>query len=169
MSTDFPLTIAPRRTPLALRSAPLDDDAKQAVLAATYLTARPLSAAEELGYSPAAVKRAREQDPEWAEELEAAVALYVENRLETAADERAVDGWDEPVYQKGELVGTVRKFSDALLSKRLDALAPDKYARRSKTDVNVRAAGVLVVTAAPSGSDAASAWDVALAASKGKG
>lgn len=168
---DFPLTIAPRRTALALRSAPLDDDAKAAVLRATYETARPLSAAEALGYSPAAVKRAREDDPEWAVELEAAVALYVENRLETAADTRAVDGWEEPVYYKGEVQGSIRRFSDTLLIKRLEALSPDKYAKRTKSDVNVRAAGVLVVTAAPAGADAASAWNIALAASKegGKG
>lgn len=28
---------------------------------------------------------------------------------------RAVDGWDEPVFQKGGQVGVVRKFSDQLL------------------------------------------------------
>ena len=28
---------------------------------------------------------------------------------------RAVDGWDVPVYYQGELVGRIRKYSDALL------------------------------------------------------
>jgi hypothetical protein len=28
---------------------------------------------------------------------------------------RAIEGWDESVYQRGQLVGHVRKFSDALL------------------------------------------------------
>ncbi len=35
--------------------------------------------------------------------------------LEQAAYERAVIGWDEPVYQGGKLVGARRRYSDSLL------------------------------------------------------
>lgn len=37
------------------------------------------------------------------------------DRWRDAIRERGLDGWDEPVYQGGKQVGTVRKFSDTLL------------------------------------------------------
>ncbi len=57
--------------------------------------------------------------------------------LEIEARRRAVDGWEEPVYQGGELVGTKRKFSDILLIFLLKAANPDKYADRQKTELTV--------------------------------
>ena len=45
--------------------------------------------------------------------------------LELEARRRAVDGWDEPVFQKGELVGTIRKYSDTLLLAMLRAKKPE--------------------------------------------
>lgn len=47
--------------------------------------------------------------------------------LEREARRRAIDGWDEPVYQGGELVGTKRRFSDALLIFLMKGAMPDKY------------------------------------------
>jgi hypothetical protein len=58
----------------------------------------------------------------WAEAYERGQAL----RLDVVRDEirrRAVDGWDEPVYQRGELAGYIHRQSDLLLifeAKRLD-------------------------------------------------
>ncbi len=49
------------------------------------------------------------------------------DRLEAAAIERGVDGWEEPVYQRGELVGSVRKYSDTLLAMLLKGAKPAKY------------------------------------------
>lgn len=49
------------------------------------------------------------------------------DRLEEAARERAVEGWEEPVYQRGELVGSVRKYSDSLLAMLLKGAKPQKY------------------------------------------
>lgn len=45
---------------------------------------------------------------------------------------RGVDGWDEPVYQGGELVGTIRRYSDGALF-RLAASRMPEY--RDKLDV----------------------------------
>jgi len=56
--------------------------------------------------------------------------------LEQEAKRRAVDGWDEPVFQKGEAVGTVRKYSDNLLITLLKGKKPDVY--RERLDVNAK-------------------------------
>lgn len=66
--------------------------------------------------------------------LSRAEAVRVIKR-EEAAHSRAVDGYDEPIYYKGEQCGTVRKFSDRLLELLLMADNP-KY-RRSEQVVNV--------------------------------
>jgi hypothetical protein len=47
--------------------------------------------------------------------------------LESEARRRAVDGVDEPVFHKGRICGTVRKYSDALLMFLLRGNAPEKY------------------------------------------
>ena len=45
--------------------------------------------------------------------------------LEEEALRRGLDGWDEPVYQGGTLVGHVRKYSDNLLLNTLRARRPE--------------------------------------------
>lgn len=67
----------------------------------------------------------------YANRFQRAKELFVE-RMEAEADKRAMEGWDEPVYQGGELVGYKRKYSDILLITRLKALAPDKYRERDQ-------------------------------------
>ncbi len=46
----------------------------------------------------------------WAEALQVAAGT-----LEDEARRRAVDGWEEPVYWDGKLVGTIHRHSDRLL------------------------------------------------------
>lgn len=100
-----------------------------------------------------------EQCEDFRAAIEAAQALYVE-RLESAADRRAVDGWEEEVYQLAQYCGTVRKYSDKLLEVRLRALAPERYRDNVKLDARI-AAGVLALpVAAPD----AAAWASAFAA-----
>ena len=50
--------------------------------------------------------------------------------LEREATRRAVEGVDEPVYQKGECVGYIRKYSDVLLIFMLKGAKPEKYRER---------------------------------------
>lgn len=75
------------------------------------------------------VYRHRNSDPDfsaaWDEALEAAADL-----LEEEARRRAHDGWTEPVYQRGEHVGNVRKYSDTLLIFLLKGARPEKYRER---------------------------------------
>ncbi len=69
-------------------------------------------------------------------------------RIESAEQElhrRAVDGWEEPVFDiKGNLCGYKRKFSDACLIFLLKSHKPDVYADRPtalvKTEVNINQA-----------------------------
>jgi hypothetical protein len=50
--------------------------------------------------------------------------------LETEVRRRALVGWLEPVYYKGQKLGDVRKFSDVLLIFALKAERPEKYRER---------------------------------------
>jgi len=56
--------------------------------------------------------------------------------VELEIHRRAVEGYDEPVYQKGELVGTVTKYSDRLLELRAKALLPQKYIERRAVELS---------------------------------
>lgn len=69
-------------------------------------------------------------DPEFAAEWAQALALGIE-ACEAEAFRRAFDGYEEPVYQGGQLVGVVRKYSDSLAQFMLRAHAPEKYRERS--------------------------------------
>lgn len=70
--------------------------------------------------------RHRKEDSEFAQAWNEAIELAVEV-LEDEAKRRAVDGVEEPVYYKGEVCGTVRKYSDTLLIVLLKAHKPEKY------------------------------------------
>lgn len=54
--------------------------------------------------------------------------------LEQEARRRAFAGVDEPVFQQGKQVGTVRKYSDTLLIFLMKGARPEKY----RDNVNVR-------------------------------
>ena len=68
-------------------------------------------------------------DPDYAQAFKDADETHTE-RMELEADRRAIEGWEEPVYQGGVMVGTKLKFSDTLLIFRLKAKAPEKYRER---------------------------------------
>lgn len=66
------------------------------------------------------LERLLTQRPDLRKQLEQIPAV-IEGKLVTAAWERAVDGWDEPIYQGGEHVGDKHKWSDGNLAKLLVA------------------------------------------------
>ena len=47
--------------------------------------------------------------------------------LEAEARRRAIEGVEEPVFHKGEQVGTLRKYSDVLLIFLLKGARPERY------------------------------------------
>lgn len=98
----------------------------RAFLAAIRVMPNVRKAAEAAGVSPYVHYRRMKAD----ERYKAAFLEAWEcgcQALEDKATERAIDGWEEPVYQGGELVGTKQKFSDRCLLGRLKAEMPEKY------------------------------------------
>jgi hypothetical protein len=80
----------------------------------------------------------RSQHRNWLDKDEAYQDKYnetieeISESLEREAIRRAVDGWDEPVYQGGILVGVKRKFSDSLLIFMLKGVRQEKYRETSQ-------------------------------------
>jgi hypothetical protein len=55
--------------------------------------------------------------------------------FEAEAHRRAVTGVKEPVFHRGEEVGSVTKYSDTLLQKLLEASDPERYGKRSNVAI----------------------------------
>ena len=94
-------------------------------------------AAQNAGYADTSfIRRLQRKDEEFATSFEEAMNTAMDN-LEAEAIRRATDGVDEPVYYRGEEVGSINKKSDQLLMFLLKG-NKSKY-REKKTDVNVNA------------------------------
>jgi hypothetical protein len=50
--------------------------------------------------------------------------------VELEARRRGVEGWEEPVFYKGQQCGTIRRYSDRMLEILLKGHRPEKYADR---------------------------------------
>lgn len=87
--------------------------------------------AKAAGYSRRVVYEYRDEDDEFSKRWQEAEEEHIE-RLEMAADQRAVEGVTEPVFYQGQQCGTVKKYSDTLLMFRLKAKAPEKYRDRQE-------------------------------------
>lgn len=59
------------------------------------------------------------------------------DRAEREAYRRAVEGWDEPVYQGGVQVGVVRRYSDTMLQATLKAKRAKEWRESMKHDVEL--------------------------------
>lgn len=68
-------------------------------------------------------------DANYAKAWERVKALAAQGLVD-AAIERAAHGVEEPVFYKGELCGTILKYSDTMLSLLLKGEFPDKYKER---------------------------------------
>ena len=86
--------------------------------------------------------RLREVHEEIDELTKLAIDFYRE-RIQETIHNRAIEGWDEPVFYQGRPVGSIRKFSDRLLELQAKRFCPE-YRDRSEVDVNV-SGGVLVI------------------------
>lgn len=101
--------------------------------------------------SPETIRVYRRDVPEFAEMYDLALQDYRES-LEREVHRRAVEGWDEPVYQKGEMVGTIRRHSDRMLELLIKKNIPE-YRDKVSVDANVKG-GVMVVPATAQDMDA---------------
>lgn len=95
------------------RTTPVTVEEKERFLAALVLTPNVAHAAQAAGFARQTAYKIRKHDPDFAAEWD---NVY-ETHLDAYEDEvrrRAFEGWDEPVYQGGEEVGVVRRWSDKL-------------------------------------------------------
>ncbi|MHC4545759.1 MAG: hypothetical protein ACYSYL_14765 [Planctomycetota bacterium] len=99
-------------------------------------------AADGTGFSHDTFERLRRTDEDFDLKCEQAMAVFRDS-LEEVAIDRAKEGWDEPVYQQGMMVGTKRKFDHTLLLALLKRHIPE-FRDRATLDHNV-SGGVLVV------------------------
>ena len=83
-------------------------------------------ACEAVGKGRTTVYRWRKDNQEFQEEWDEAVETNVDD-LEAGAMRRAIEGWLEPVYYKGEPKGVIRKFSNALTIFMLKKQRPKIY------------------------------------------
>lgn len=90
------------------------EKAFEVFLSSYRITGKVQRSAALAGVSCRAIQKWRQEFPEFEEEFRESHIAWVEH-LKTEIYRRAVEGWDEPVYQKGELVGTVRKYDSKLL------------------------------------------------------
>lgn len=108
---------------------PIKDARKAAYLSILAQTGIVGQAAKSSGFDRSTVFRWRQNDPEFAKDFDAAIEDAADT-IEAEAMRRAVQGFDEPVWFKGEKVGTTRKHSDYLLGLLLKANKPEKYRER---------------------------------------
>ena len=98
-----------------------------------------LAAFEEAGTISAAAKACkmnRRLHHTWMAKDEEYVQKFCESqevandKLEDAARKRAIDGWEEPVFYNGEIVGSKPRYSDQLMGILLKGNLPHKYKER---------------------------------------
>ena len=90
------------------------DDLQERFLKAYTKKGTITHAAKLSGVSWAHHYRWMKEDPTYPPRLEQA-KIEIADRAERAAIKRAIDGYDEPIFQQGIQVGTKRKYSDRLL------------------------------------------------------
>jgi hypothetical protein len=96
------------------------------------------AACKAAGYARSRVYAWRREDAAFAAAWDAASGI-ASDLLEEEADRRGRDGYDEPVFYRGEESGARRKYSDGLLLARLKALKPEHYREgvRSKIEQKI--------------------------------
>lgn len=99
------------------------------------------SAASTAGVSRAAPYKLRDRDAGFAAEMQDALAESVEV-LEAEAWRRATTGVAEPVFNRGEVVGHVTRYSDQLLITLLKGHHPGRYREKYEVSSSVTMAAV---------------------------
>lgn len=92
-------------------------------------------AADKAGVGRNSVYLWRRDDEEFRAAWDARITNYGD-MLEAEAFRRAYHGIDKPVYQGGELVGTIREYSDGLLARMLVRFKPEYSDKLQHTGVD---------------------------------
>lgn len=118
-----------------------------AFLAAYSKTCNVSAAAEAADIGRASHYAWMKEDAEYAAMFEDAKVL-AHQLLEDTAVQRAVVGWDEPVFHDGKECGVIRKRSDRLLEILLKAKKPTEYRERIDHEVTGKGGTPLIPTGA---------------------
>jgi hypothetical protein len=105
---------------------------KAAFLEALALCGHVGHAAKAIGFSTFILYLHRRSDPAFAQAWEQAIEIAMDTVLEPEAIRRAVEGFDKPVYHRGEQIGVERLYSDTLLIFLLKGWKSDRYKERSE-------------------------------------
>lgn len=131
-----------------------DDDRKLRYLRHLAATGRKQESALVAGIVQETARAHGKRDPEgFGAAMERAVEFFRETVIDRAAHKFAIEGWEEPVFYKGEQVGAVWKFCPRTFELYAKRMHPD-YRERVQADVNVTG-GVLVI---PSSAASAESW-----------
>lgn len=111
----------------------------QAAFLRVYVkTASVTKAADEVG-----VHRTTHYD--WLDSSEAYAVAFrackpaMKNAILAPLIERLAEGWDEPVFQDGKIIGHKRKFDNTNAMKMLAKLSPDEYGEKVEIDASIEA------------------------------
>jgi len=110
VNSGLPETVPDRR----MRPVPRSDEADDIFFEVLSLGYAVSDASERARYCRTLVYRWRRQDRDFANRWREALLMSLDTAREEAM-RRVFDGVEEPVFQKGAVVGTRRKYSDRLL------------------------------------------------------
>lgn len=119
-----------------------DPDRKARFLQLMRLTGQLQRSAQEAGIAPSTVRAHLKADPDFKAAHEEAYGDFKEY-IESEIQRRAIMGWEEPVFQQGELAGTVRKYDSRLLELLAKRHIPEF---KEKYEVNHNVSGGILVT-----------------------
>ena len=122
----------------------LTDDARAAFLRVLRESCNVSAAAREVGFARRSLYTLRERDEEFAAQWDEAVEEATDT-LEREARRRAVEGTDRPIYQRGELVGYEKQYSDTLMCLLLKAHRPQKFSEKHAVELTGASGGPVQV------------------------
>lgn len=125
-----------------------DDDRKKVFLAALSEFPHVNAAAKKAGVSFVTAYKYRHKDPDFAKAWDIALDIGF-NVLESEAVRRAVQGVEEPVFYKGDVVGSITKHSDSLLMFMLKGRRREVYGDKASEDSGDKSITIRVVGGLP--------------------
>lgn len=105
-------------------------------------------AAREAGLQRESLYDKRERDPEFATRWANALETYADV-VEAEVHRRAIEGTDKGIWHQGQLVGTERQFSDALLLALVKAKRAREFGDKSKLELTGADGGAVKVETSP--------------------
>lgn len=126
------------------------DDRKLRYLRHLAATGRKQESALVAGIVQETARKHGKDDPDgFGAAVDRAIEFFREVVIDRAAHKFAVEGWTEPVFYKGEEVGSVWKFCPRTFELYAKRMHPE-YRERVQADVNVSGGILVIPTSAPS-------------------